>query len=215
MTEKVPFCTDDNPLTEDICSEERRGCFHRYRQQPPPCTKEPTSDNDPGTLDFCHTETGETHHLPIAAGLCQSTNKCWYTYQGPDGWCLGVELECHHDDACPASCDPSRGCVLDPNQDCHCETHEDCNLGNPCARVFCLRDDGGACWGTFIDNCIPCRNDEDCQVDNWCVFGTCNETGYCVYQDGYTCDDDNPETFGFCHGQRDDPCTYEPIYDYE
>jgi len=215
VVEEVPFCTDDNPLTEDTCSETRKGCLHKYREAAPACVgKTPADDGDPKTLDVCHTETGETLHLPIGSGRCETTDKCWVTYPGAGGVCLGAPLHCHHDDACPARCDPAVGCVLDANKDCHCKTDADCDLGNPCARVFCLREDGGACWGTFINDCIPCRTDRDCRVDNWCVFGSCSPDGYCRYEDGVTCDDKDPKTFGFCHGQRDDPCTYERIYDY-
>jgi hypothetical protein len=214
VIEEVPFCQDDNPLTADTCSEERNGCLHHYRATPPPCTSAPADDGDPGTIDACHTETGETLHLPGSAS-CETTDLCWVSYLGPDGFCLAQPLQCHHDDACPAECDPSRGCVLDPNRDCHCEVDEDCDLGTPCARVFCLQEDGGACWGTFIDDCIPCESDAECRVDNWCVYGSCSADGYCRFDDGFTCDDGDPDTFGFCHGQRDDPCTYEPIYSYE
>ena len=214
VTEQVPFCADDNPLTQDLCSENVKGCLHRYTQPPPVCAGPPEDDDDAGTVDLCHSETGKSVHLPAAGGDCRSTNLCWDTYPGPDGYCLGRELDCHHDDACPAECRPEAGCVLDANRDCHCETHADCDLGNPCAKVFGRDEDGGACWGTFIDNCIPCQADVDCRVDNWCVLGTCAPDGYCVYRDGYTCDDNNHNTFGFCHGQRDDPCTYEAIYDY-
>ena len=214
VVEQVPFCTDDDPLTADACSEERKGCTHRYEAQPSPrCANAPKDDGNSSTLDICHTETGESVHLPMGAGRCETSDLCWDTYLDASGHCVGRELHCHHDDACPAECDPAKGCVLDPNRDCHCERDADCDLGNPCARVYCMAEDGGACWGTFIDDCIPCQADVDCRVDNWCVLGRCHEGGYCRYEDGFTCDDGDPDTFGFCHGQRDDPCTYERIYD--
>ncbi|MEC8025022.1 MAG: hypothetical protein VX223_13920 [Myxococcota bacterium] len=215
VVEEVPFCQDDNPHTVDSCSEERMGCLHRWTTTPSECRRENEDDGDPATVDACHTETGVTVHLPKGPdGPCATSNRCWTTYSDSDGRCLATPLHCHHDDACPAECNPDRGCILDPNRDCHCETHDDCDLGTPCARVFCLQEDGGACWGTFIDGCVPCTSDSDCRVDNWCVFGACQD-GYCYYEDGKTCDDGDPETFGFCHGQRDDPCTYERIYDYD
>ncbi len=211
VTEQVPFCLDDNPATEDTCSDALRGCIHRWTVRPPKCASPARSDGDPNTVDFCHTETGETVYLPSDGTSCGTRDLCWTVYTGADGLCLGRPLECHHDDSCPAECDPNAGCVLNENQDCHCTQDADCDLGNPCARVYCMPSDGGACWGTFIDHCIPCKSDADCLADDWCVLGTCASDGYCVYQDGRTCDDGDPTTFGFCHGQRDDPCSHEPL----
>ena len=209
--ESVPFCADMDPDTRDICSNELRGCIHEHVRTPAVCQSPPADDGDPGTVDACDATTGETRHLPAAPGRCATTDRCVHVYTGPDGFCLAHPVVCKHDDACPAYCDPARGCVLDENRDCHCQTDADCDLGSPCARVFCMAEDGGACWGTFLDDCIPCRSDADCRVDDWCILGRCNSAGYCDYQDGFTCDDGDPETFGFCHGQRDDPCTHEDI----
>lgn len=211
VTEEVPFCLDDNPDTRDVCSDALRACIHTWTRTPPSCVAPPQSDGATSTVDLCHSETGETVHLPSDGTPCGTTNKCWTTYAVAEGHCVGRPLDCHHDDACVAQCDPRVGCVLDENQDCHCRTDADCDLGNPCARVYCMPSDGGACWGTFIDDCVPCQSDADCLADGWCVLGHCNAKGYCTYQDGRTCDDGDPNTFGFCHGQRDDPCTYEPL----
>ena len=213
--ETVPFCVDENPLTIDSCSNEMQACLHRYETPPPKCKKAPESDANPDTIDVCDTESGKTVHLSAGQGACKTSNRCWYTYKGEAGHCLGHAIQCMHDDACEARCDPEQGCVLDSAKDCHCTSDADCDLGSPCARVFCI-DPGknGACWGTFINDCVACKIDSDCQMDNWCVFGSCSDAGYCRYMDGVTCDDKNPNTFGFCHGQRDKPCTYEAIYNY-
>jgi len=213
VVEEVPFCQDDNPFTVDMCSEDRQGCLHQWIETPQHCQHAREDDGNKKTITACHTETGAMVQLPRGdTGRCSTSDLCWNTYSDADGRCLATPLYCHHDDACPAQCDPAVGCILDANRDCHCETDDDCDLGTPCARVFCLKEDGGACWGTFIDACIPCAVDTDCRVDNWCVFGSCRD-GYCFFEDGKSCDAGAPETFGFCHGQRDDPCTYERIYD--
>ncbi|MFT7625456.1 MAG: hypothetical protein ACI9WU_004647, partial [Myxococcota bacterium] len=193
--EQVPFCLDDNAQTLDSCSEDLKGCLHRYQSPPAKCGTAAPDDGDAATVDACHPETGAPVHLPRGASRCSSTNKCWDVYEGPKGICLAVELHCFHDDACPALCNPASGCVLEEDRDCHCKTDQDCDLGNPCARVFCLEEDGGACWGTFIDDCIPCKSDGDCRVDDWCVLGACSEQGFCTYRDGYTCDDGDPKTY--------------------
>ena len=36
---------------------------------------------------------------------------------------------------------------------------------------------------------MPCTDNTDCVVDEWCVVGQCAESGYCRYDVGVTCDD--------------------------
>jgi len=216
--ETVPFCQDRDPATEDSCSEEHKACLHRYESTPGPCASPPTDDGDASTVDVCDTDSGTTLHLPAAEGLCATSNLCFHSYQGPDGFCLGEAISCMHDNACPARCDPKLGCVYDDEQLCPCTEDSECDLGNPCARLLCVDAEagrrqgaGGACWGTLIDECVPCSNDSDCIVDEWCIVGSCAESGFCSYQTGITCDDGNPETTGFCHGQKDVSCTFEVL----
>ena len=70
---------------------------------------------------------------------------------------------------------------------------------------------GGACWGTLIDGCVPCAQDGDCRVDDWCIEGTCSAEGYCDYRTLVTCDDGDPSTTGFCHGHKDETCSHEHL----
>ena len=216
--ETVPFCQDRDPATTDFCSDERKACLRRYERTPVPCASAPVDDGDPATVDVCNTSTGESMHLPAAKGPCATSNLCFNSYLGPDGFCLGEAVSCMHDNACPARCDPKVGCVYDDENLCPCTKDSDCDLGNPCARLLCIdaeagaqRGAGGACWGTLIDECVPCGTDSDCVVDDWCILGSCAESGFCRYETGVTCDDGNPETTGFCHGQKDVSCTFEVL----
>jgi len=216
--ESVPFCQDRNPDTQDLCSEERKTCLHRYTKTPEPCLQAPADDGDAGTVDLCDTSSGESMHLPAGPGECETADLCFDSYLGPGGFCLGEAVRCMDDNACPARCDPKVGCVYDDEELCPCSNDQDCDLGNPCARVMCMdveagkeRGAGGACWGTLIDECVPCTGDQDCVVDEWCILGQCAESGYCRYDVGVTCDDGNPNTTGFCHGQKDVSCTFEVL----
>ena len=65
VVEEVPFCQDDNPHTVDTCSEERLGCVHTWATMPSVGTGVAEDDGDPTTMDACHTETGDTVHLPM------------------------------------------------------------------------------------------------------------------------------------------------------
>ena len=219
--ESVPFCLDRDPATKDTCSEQHKACLHRFDRTPPSCSAPPSDDGDPSTVDLCDTESGDSLHLPAApqTGPCATKNLCFDSYMGPDGFCLGQAIECLHDNACPARCDPKVGCVYDDSQLCPCEKDSDCDLGNPCARVLCIDREageehgaGGACWGTLIDECVPCQGDSDCVVDEWCIIGSCADSGFCRYEPGITCDDGNPQTTGFCHGQKDISCTFEVLH---
>ena len=216
--ETVLFCQDRNPATADSCSEEHKACLHRFEKTPQPCSQPPTDDGDATTVDVCDTASGETLHLPAGEGECKTSNLCFHSYPGPEGYCLGAAIACLHDNACPARCDPKVGCVYDDQQLCPCKNDLECDLGNPCARVLCIDEEaglehgaGGACWGTLIDECVPCTDNTDCVVDEWCIVGECAESGYCRYDVGITCDDGNPKTTGFCHGQKDNSCTYEVL----
>jgi len=221
VVESVPFCQDREPETVDLCSEEQKSCLHRWTATPSPCEEPAEDDGDPATIDVCDTETGDALHLPRQAeegDVCATSNRCYYTYEGPGGYCLGHKLNCRHDNACGASCDPETGCVYDDDELCPCQTDAECDLGSPCARVVCMgkeegiaRGSGGACWGTLIDNCVPCQSHSDCVVDRWCILGECSDEGWCRYSDGITCDDGDPQTMGFCHGHKDNSCTYEAL----
>jgi len=216
--ETVPFCQDRNPATDDSCSEQHKACLHHFSSTPAPCAQPPEDDGDASTVDVCDTSSGETLHLGAGDGECQTSNLCFDSYTGPDGFCLGQAISCLHDNACPARCDPKVGCVYDDEQLCPCEQDSECDLGNPCARVLCIDAEagrehgaGGACWGTLIDECVPCTGDADCVVDDWCILGQCAESGFCRYDVGVTCDDGDPQTTGFCHGQKDISCTFEVL----
>lgn len=217
VVEEVPFCQDRNPNTADVCSEALETCLHPWIQTPPACTAAPEDDGDAGTVDLCMTATGETVHLEAGDAPCETPNRCIHGYVGPDGWCLGEEVTCLDDDACPATCDPDVGCVIEDDSICACTADADCDLGSPCSRVICMGEAegqdkgvGGACWGTLVDNCVPCEVDGDCRVDDWCIGGTCADNGYCDYEPLRTCDDGDPSTVGFCHGHKDDWCSFEP-----
>lgn len=217
VVEEVPFCQDRNPHTDDVCSEELETCLHPWTRTPPACSTPPVDDGDPTTVDLCLPETGETVHLQAGDAPCSTPNRCYHGYEGPDGWCLGEAVRCLDDNACPASCDPDVGCVIEDDGICPCGSDADCDLGSPCARVICMGEAdgrekgfGGACWGTLVDDCVPCEADADCRVDDWCIGGTCAANGYCDYETLRTCDDGDPSTVGFCHGHKDDWCTFEP-----
>lgn len=225
VVESVPFCQDRRPETQDLCSEEQKSCLHRWTETPPVCATPAEDDLDSATVDVCDTNSGESLHLPglSAAGgpeqdACATSNRCYYSYTGPEGYCLGHKLNCRHDNACGASCKPDVGCVFDDAELCPCQNDAECDLGSPCARVVCMgredglaRGSGGACWGTLIDDCVPCQSNSDCVVDRWCILGECSADGWCRYNDGITCDDGDPQTMGFCHGHKDDSCTYEAL----
>ncbi len=211
--EVVPFCEDRDPATVDTCSDEVSACLHEFRSTPPLCSGAPVDDDKPETVDVCDVASGQTLHLPRAEGRCKTSNRCFNTYEGPDGFCLGEALECHckDDQVCPSACDPDLGCVLEPEDGGPCSSDEDCSLGSECARMVCVPGQRGFCWGTLLSDCVPCNSDQECFVDGWCVGGTCDPDGYCTYFDLITCDDGDPCTVGFCHGQHDDPCTFEEI----
>ena len=210
----IPFCTDPDPATIDTCDEGVSACTHRFEAVPAICAGGAADDGDPATIDVCDTSSGETAHLPAAGAPCASTNRCWFTYEvddGSTGGCLGHPVICNDGETCTAElCDPTKGCVYD-DQECQCQTDADCDDGNPCSLTICLKGKAiSGCWGTLLDACVPCTDDGHCSGDGYCVVGHCAEGGWCTFQDQISCDDDDPLTLGFCHGQRDDACTFEP-----
>jgi hypothetical protein len=208
----IPLCADNEAATVDECSESLQSCFHHYVTTPPNCTTAPDSDNDSTTIDVCNTQTGEPVYLPTGDDACRTPNKCWYTYVGPDGFCIGHPLRCWDGDpSTKDECFPDVGCVSEEHDESfRCEEDSECDDENPCTTNICLKNEEiYGCWGMPIDNCFPCENDSQCVADDWCYRGKCNEYGFCDFEAQRTCDDGDPCTVGFCHGLANQTCTWE------
>jgi hypothetical protein len=223
----VPFCTDLDPLTTDLCSDAVQACLHEYAATPSACVGSLQSDDDPTTLDACDPLTGTTVHLPVGEGECMTADRCIHTYLTSDGTCLAQPILCDDfDPSTDETCDPSQGCIFQSSE-AYCETDADCDDGNPCTMMVCLNRFGDqhmdqqtgvsqvGCWGIFVDDCLPCTEDADCVGDDWCIQGTCTVDGLCNFELQRTCDDGDPCTADFCHGWVNDTCTYHSIPDCE
>ncbi len=165
-------CADDDPCTDDACSN--GVCLH----EPKDC-----GDDDPCTEDVCTAATGECANTPVECPDGQGCNAL--------GTCAATCADastCDDGDACTTDSCMAELCV---NEDMDCADNDACTVDG-CSDGMCTHDavtcpEGQAC---LDGDCImTCTTADDCTDDIDCTADLCIE-GFCEFDDD-GCDDDS------------------------
>ncbi len=164
-------CDDQNPCTDDACSESE-------------CTNTPNTDpcaddSNPCTDDVC--SQGDCTHPNNNANACTDGDSCTDDVCD-DGECAST----------PKNCDDQNECTLDScddgecfNLNICCETNGDCDDTDACTTDTCQ---DGTC------NFAP----KICFDENVCTIDTCDSVLGCQFTP-VNCDDENPCTVDTCN----------------
>ena len=184
-----PFCTDDNPCTDEVCDPKGGADMCTFPQSN-------CADGEKCTYDFCEEGVG-CQNLAISTcdqacsqeADCNDGNICTIdtcVLQGQNGTCKHQYDLCDDGDACSIDkCDPNIGCVYLKIEycglDCTAETVDvDCGAGNQCIAPGC-GENTSVCIEIFTDcdDGKPCTLDV-CQPDqggcSWNPIPGCGET---------------------------------------
>jgi len=209
-----PDCNDNNPCTDDLCSEAAGGCQHT------PVTNG-TVCND-GSLcttgDTC--QAGACSGTPVVctdpdANVCTGVPAC----DPADGTCkMQAAPNCDDGNACTAdACDAVAGCQHTPLSGTSCSDGNACTTLDTCVVGTCVGTpvictDGNACNGT--ETCNPSTgcvagSPVNCDDLNPCTADSCDVvTGACSHvpltgpacDDGSACTQGDACLAGVCHG---------------
>lgn len=173
-------CEDDNPCTDDVCSEQY-GCLNEPNDSE-------CDDEDPCTTgDRCM--AGDCRASSTLD--CDDHNPCTDDTCTADGGCINVGL----DDS--SLCDDDDPCTI--NDACFsnlCQgTLLDCDDGNDCTYDIC--SSGGACIHSPISG-LQCDDSNACSTGSVCMGGVCTGSGVLDCDDGNSCTRDICERTGGC-----------------
>jgi len=193
------------PCEESVCDPGTGTCVVRDRPQGANC-----DDLEPCTSDDWCNEQGQCVGRPV---VCADDNPCTTDFCNAVGDC---EFPFNH-----GPCDDGDACsVGDQCQEGKCVSDSGlpCDDDNDCTENHCLPEFG--CVYEYIQGCISCNGDDDCETENQCTEGKCdNSKCYWAILNEKNCNDGNPCTVGdtckqlVCLGHAekdcndDNPCT--------
>jgi hypothetical protein len=160
-------CTDDNPCTDDICTE-TGGCDF-------PSNQEPCDDNDACTVaDQC------------AGGTCTGIPLPCECHEDAD--CLDLEDGdlCNGTLVCDTAGVPYK-CVVNPNTVVTCSEPD--GVDAFCQKASCEPETGGCSFVPDHEGFL-CAGGDECAVNNVCINGECTGGGVVNCNDGNPCTED-------------------------
>ena len=182
---KIPSCVDGECLYENIVCED---------------------DNNPCTLDYCNSETGECVFGPKVNDPCDDEDACTEDDKcDADAVCVGTSVVCDDGNVCTGtSCDPETGCVYEyANNGQLCDDQNECTKNGTCSDGSCINaepkdcDDGNPCTDDSCDEntgCVYENNDDSCDDGNPCTETSVCSDGSCVGSEPVVC-----EALDQCH----------------
>jgi hypothetical protein len=223
----VPLtCDDDNPCTDDSCSED--GCSFAANEgacdDGNPCTLGDAcsegecghvstlecDDGNPCTEDICGGD-GACQTSP-ADGFCSDDDPCTKDDTCGGGTCVGVAAACDDGNPCTDdACNAEGACAFSPN-DGPCDDDNPCTVDTVCTGLTCkgtpvVCDDGNLCTSDSCDpttgcvqvaNTVPCDDGDACSVNDQCLNGACAGPGNLSCEDGNVCTDNTCDSVKGC-----------------